>query len=348
MPHFDATTRTDASRRPLIPATRGHAPDATRSDAPRRVLTKVPQITLVFWVLKLLTTGMGEAMSDSLGQQSVPLAAAVGIFGIVLALRLQLRQTEYRAPYYWFAVMMVAVFETMVADGIRDGAGIPYAVTTPGFAAVTAVVFAWWYRSEGTLSIHSITTRRRERFYWAAVLSTFALGTAAGDLTAYQLKLGFWPSAVLFAAVFAVPAIGWWRLRWNPIFAFWFAYIVTRPLGASFADGFSKPTSGGLRLGDPLVSVVELVFFVALVTWVTVTRRDVQAEPGHAVTRAQRHARAAPGHDAPRAHRHAPHVQGQHVHGQHVHGPHLHMPQHDGDAHPHGHPAPPRLATELE
>jgi uncharacterized membrane-anchored protein len=274
--------------------------DATpRTDAPRRLLTKVPEIGLIFWVLKLLTTGMGEAMSDSLGQQSVPAAAAIGIFGLVVALRLQLRQTEYRAPYYWFAVMMVAVFGTMAADGIHDGASIPYTVTTPVFALVTGIIFLWWYRSEGTLSIHSIDTRRRERFYWAVVLGTFALGTAAGDLTAYQLNLGFWPSALLFAAVFAVPAIGWWRLDWNPIFSFWFAYIVTRPLGASFADGFSKPTNGGLNLGDPLVSLVEFALFIALVAWVTISRRDVQ--------------------------------------------PHVHPA-----SHPHGRPAPARVASELE
>ena len=291
-----------------------HTDAPTRTDAPRRLLTKVPEITLIFWVLKLLTTGMGEAMSDALGQQSVPLAAAVGIFGLVLALRLQLRQTEYRAPYYWFAVMMVAVFGTMIADGIRDGAGITYTVTTPVFAFVTAVVFLWWYRSEGTLSIHSITTRRRERFYWAAVLSTFALGTAAGDLTAYQLKLGFWPSAVLFAVVFAVPAVGWWRLRWNPIFSFWFAYIVTRPLGASFADGFSKPTNGGLNLGDPLVSLIEFALFIGLVAWVTLSRVDVQADH-----------RAEPLHDTETGH-----------------GAEAHHHDH------HGHPAPARLAAELE
>jgi uncharacterized membrane-anchored protein len=266
--------------------------DATsRTDAPRRLLTKVPEIGLIFWVLKLLTTGMGEAMSDSLGQQSVPAAAAIGIFGLVLALRLQLRQTKYRAPYYWFAVMMVAVFGTMAADGIHDGASIPYTVTTPVFALVTGLIFLWWYRSEGTLSIHSIDTRRRERFYWAAVLGTFALGTAAGDLTAYQLNLGFWPSAILFAAVFAVPAIGWWRFSWNPIFSFWFAYIVTRQLGASFADGFSKPTNGGLNFGDPLVSLVEFALFIALVAWVTVSRRDVQP---HAHAEAHPHEHPAP------------------------------------------------------
>jgi uncharacterized membrane-anchored protein len=253
------------------------APGSSRATA-TRILTKVPEITVLFWIIKLITTGMGEAMSDSLGQQSVPAAAAIGIFGLILALRLQLRQTEYRAPYYWFAVMMVAVFGTMAADGIHDGAGIGYTVTTPAFALVTAGIFTWWYRSEGTLSIHSIDTRRRERSYWAAVLSTFALGTAAGDLTALQLNLGFWPSVLIFGGIIAIPAIGWWRFSWNPIFTFWFAYVVTRPVGASFADGFSKPTNGGLNLGDPLVSLIAFVVFVALVAYAQITKRDVQAQ----------------------------------------------------------------------
>src|SRR5580700_5450385 len=140
-------------------------------------LTKVPEIAAIFWVLKLLTTGMGEAMSDFLGQQSVPIAGLIGIFGLWLALRLQLRTREYRATNYWFAVMMVAIFGTMAADGVHDGASLPYAVTTPLYALLVVAVFYRWHRSEGTLSIHSITTRRRELYYWAAVLSTFALGT---------------------------------------------------------------------------------------------------------------------------------------------------------------------------
>jgi uncharacterized membrane-anchored protein len=243
-----------------------------------KALTKVPEITLIFWVLKLLTTGMGEAMSDFLGQHSVPIAAAIGIFGLWFAIWLQMRQREYRAPMYWFAVMMVAIFGTMAADGIHDGASIPYAVTTPLFALVTAAVFWRWYRSEGTLSIHSITTRRREGYYWAAVLATFALGTAAGDLTAMSLNLGYWPSVVLFASVIAIPAVGWWRFNMNPIVAFWFAYILTRPIGASFADGFSKHELGGLGLGDGMVAGIALVVFVALVAYVTVTKRDVQSD----------------------------------------------------------------------
>ena len=244
----------------------------------QRAVTKVPEIALIFWVLKLLTTGMGESMSDFLGQHSVPIAGAIGIFGLWFAIWLQMRQREYRAPFYWFAVMMVAIFGTMAADGIHDGASIPYAVTTPLFALVTAAVFWRWYRSEGTLSIHSITTRRREGFYWAAVLATFALGTAAGDLTALSLNLGFFPSVVLFASIIAIPAVGWWRFEMNPIVAFWFAYIVTRPLGASFADWFSKPTNGGLGLGDGLVSGLALIVFIALVAYVAVTKCDIQSE----------------------------------------------------------------------
>src|SRR5271156_566559 len=146
-------------------------PSAQPTDTARRALTKVPEITAIFWVLKLLTTGMGEAMSDFLGQHSVPIAGAIGIFGLWFALWLQLRTPEYRAPVYWFAVMMVAIFGTMAADGVHDGASLPYAVTTVGYAAVVASVFYCWSRSEGTLSIHSITTRRRESFYWAAVLA---------------------------------------------------------------------------------------------------------------------------------------------------------------------------------
>jgi uncharacterized membrane-anchored protein len=171
---------------------------------------------------------------------------------------------------------MVAIFGTMAADGIHDGAGIGYAVTTPLFALVTGAIFFLWYRGEGTLSIHSITNPRRERFYWAAVLGTFALGTAAGDLTALALNLGFGVSIVVFAAIICVPAIGWWRLHMHPIVAFWFAYVVTRPLGASFADWFSKPTNGGLGNGDGTVSAIALLFFIGLVAYVAITKCDVQ------------------------------------------------------------------------
>jgi uncharacterized membrane-anchored protein len=244
----------------------------------RPLAAKVPEITVMFWILKVLTTGMGEAMSDFLGQHSVPIAAAIGIFGLTFALWFQLRTRKYRAAVYWFAVMMVAVFGTMAADGVHDGASIPYSVTTPLFALVVAAIFFLWHRSEGTLSIHTINTRRRELYYWTAVLATFALGTAAGDLTAYSLNLGFFSSVVLFAVIIAIPAVAWWRGKLNPITAFWAAYVVTRPLGASFADWFSKPHStSGLGLGDGTVSAVALIVFAILVAYVAVTKPDIQA-----------------------------------------------------------------------
>lgn len=254
----------------------------------RATALKVPEITALFWVIKVLTTGMGEAASDYLGTVNLVLAGAVGVLGIAVALWLQFRTTGYVAAVYWFAVAMVAVFGTMAADGLHVAFGLPYAATTPFWAAVVAFLFWRWHRVEGTLSIHSIVTRRRETFYWLTVLATFALGTAAGDLTAASLHLGYAVSGILFAAVFAVPALAWWRFRLNPTVAFWAAYVVTRPLGASFADWFAKPRSGrssgaahGLGYGDGTVTVLLTLSIAVLVAYLTVTRTDVQrrAEP---------------------------------------------------------------------
>ena len=253
----------------------------SKTTTKRYLATKVPEITLMFWVLKLLTTGMGEAMSDFIGSHSVPIAGVVGAGGMGLALRLQLSQKTYKAPYYWFVVMMIAIFGTMVADAIRDGAGIGYPVTTAGFALFTAIVFWRWYRSEGTLSIHSIDTLRRERYYWTAVFGTFALGTAAGDMTAMTLNLGFFDSILVFGAIMLIPVIGWWRFNWSPIFAFWFAYIDTRPIGASFADWFSKPHNiSGLNFGDGPTSGVALIAFLVLLAWTTLSGHGIQIHRG--------------------------------------------------------------------
>jgi uncharacterized membrane-anchored protein len=251
---------------------------AGRQAASREPLAaKVPEITAIFWVIKLLTTGIGESLSDFLGQVSVPLAGLIGVFGLWYALRRQLRATEYRAATYWGCVLMVAVFGTMAADGVHDGASLPYSVTTVLYGAAVAVIFWRWQASEGTLSIHSITTARRERFYWCAVLATFALGTAAGDLTAMPLNLGYFGSAVLFAVIIAVPAVAWASGRLHPIAAFWASYVVTRPLGASFADWFGKPPGQtGLGLGDGVVSGLGLIAFAALVAYLARTRRDIQ------------------------------------------------------------------------
>jgi uncharacterized membrane-anchored protein len=245
-------------------------------DRPEPLAAKVPEITALFWVIKVLTTGMGESTSDYLAGINLVLAGGLGAIGFVAALWWQFRVRRYIAYVYWFAVAMVAVFGTMAADGLHVGLGIPYAVSTAVYAIALAVVFYWWNRSEATLSIHSIVTRRRETYYWLTVFVTFALGTAAGDLTATSMNLGFFRSGLIFAAVIALPALGYWRWRRGSleghrgVFIFWFAYIVTRPLGASFADWFGKKHSlgGGLGLGDGLVSAVLAVLIVALVGYV--------------------------------------------------------------------------------
>lgn len=236
--------------------------------------TKVPAvITLVFWSTKLLTTAMGESTSDFLVKRFNPVAA-VGLGGLCLigALALQLRSRRYVPWIYWLAVVMVAVTGTMAADVLHIQFKVPYAVSTTFFAIVLIVVFVAWQRNEGTLSIHSIYTPRRELFYWATVMSTFALGTAWGDLMATTLHLGFFTSAVLFAAVIAIPAVGYWRFKMNDVLAFWFAYVITRPLGASIADWLGKGHNlSGVDLGDAHVALVLTALIVVSVAFISVT-----------------------------------------------------------------------------
>ncbi len=235
--------------------------------APLRVLTtKVPEITAIFWVIKILTTGMGEAASDGLGETSLVLGGVVGVGGFVLALWLQLRRDDFHAPTYWFCVSMVAVFGTIMADILHVATGLSYYVTSAFYAAAVAVLFTWWQRSEGTLSIHDIDTVRRERFYWGTVLATFALGTAVGDLVGLTMHLGFFSAGVLFSAAILVPLVAW-RLGVDATLCFWTAYVLTRPLGASFADWLGKdPDIGGGRgYGDLTVTGVLVVAIIALV-----------------------------------------------------------------------------------
>jgi uncharacterized membrane-anchored protein len=272
-----------------------HAPARLEPAAP-----KVPEITALFWVIKILTTGMGEATSDFLGNVSVPLAGVVGLGGFGLALWLQLRARRYHAPTYWFAVMMVAVFGTIVADAAHV-VGLPYVASTVLYALVLALILFRWQRAEGTLSIHSIVTRSRERYYWLTVLATFALGTAAGDLTAGEMHLGYFPSAVLFAVAIVIPALAWRLFGLSPVAAFWLSYIITRPLGASVADGLGKPDAkSGVGFGDGTVAGLALLLIVVLVGYVTVTRSDVQAEHAGAQVPASRRAPLASGVDSPR------------------------------------------------
>lgn len=247
----------------------------------QRLYTKVPEITVYFWIIKLLTTAMGEATSDYLvSHMNQFVAVALGGIGLVASLILQLSVRRYVAWIYWLVVVMVSIFGTMVADATHIVLGIPYYITTISFVIVLTVVFTTWYRVEKTLSIHSIYTRNREMFYWATVLATFALGTATGDLTASTLHLGYFASGVVFAVLFALPGLCYWLFGLNEIFAFWFAYVMTRPLGASFADWFGTPHSvGGLGFGKGLVSMVLTIFIVIFVGYLTVTRKDVQREP---------------------------------------------------------------------
>ncbi|HEX4219769.1 MAG TPA: hypothetical protein VHZ02_15440 [Acidimicrobiales bacterium] len=257
--------------------------ESTRPSALRtRGALRVPEITAYFWIVKALSTAMGESTSDYLVHALNPApAVALGFVGFAGALVLQFSMRRYMAWTYWFAVVMVGVFGTMAADVLHVGFHVPYIASAPLFAVVLVAVFVAWQKTEHTLSIHSIDTPRREAFYWAAVVATFALGTAVGDLTAITFHLGYGYSIVLFAGLIAVPAIGYRRFNWNPIFAFWFAYVVTRPLGASFADWLGKPTNvGGLGIGSGWVALVLTGFIIGFVAFLAITRRDVQAA-GH-------------------------------------------------------------------
>lgn len=239
---------------------------------------RVPEITVAFWVIKGLSTAMGESTSDFLVHAMAPqLAVILGFVGFVCALVLQFRMGRYVAWTYWLAVVMVGIFGTMAADVLHVGLGVPYTASTILYAIVLIAVFVAWQRTEKTLSIHSIDTPRREAFYWVTVGATFAMGTALGDFTAYTLHLGYFPSAVIFAAVITIPAIGFRWLRWNAVLSFWFAYVVTRPLGASIADGLAKPQySSGLGVGDGPVVLVLGILIVGLVAYLAITKIDVQ------------------------------------------------------------------------
>ncbi len=237
---------------------------------------KVPEVFLLFWIIKLLTTGIGEAGADFLGTVSIPLAAVVGIGGFFVALWWQLWAEVYQPVRYWVTVLMVALFGTMIADGPHVALGTPYAVDSVIYVVLLCGLLTWWQRSEGTLSVHSITTARRERFYWGTVLLTFGLGTALGDTTAIEMGLGFSWSIVLFGVLILVP-FGLWRTGLNATIAFWASYVLTRPLGASVADWLGKShAAGGLGWGDGTVTGLGLLLFAALVAYVTLTHSDVE------------------------------------------------------------------------
>jgi uncharacterized membrane-anchored protein len=245
----------------------GSAGTASPMCGQRSGANKVPEITLWFWVAKLLTTGMGETTWDwsAVALGPVPAICLSGL-GFVVALGLQLRRRSYRPWVYWFAVLMVSVFGTTCADAVHVVLGVPYAVSTVAFLLAVLAAFGVWYRVEGTLSIHRIDTRRRELFYWVAVIMTFALGTALGDFTATTLGIGYAGSIVIFGVLFALPfLVGRWTSA-STVATFWFAYVMTRPFGASVADWLGVPHArGGVGIGTGLVSLVALLAIVGVV-----------------------------------------------------------------------------------
>ena len=238
---------------------------------------KVPEVTALFWVIKISTTAAGEAISDMfVNNKRLGVVVEVSMFCVALVLQFAARR--YAAIPYWFLALAIATAGTGIADTMHLVLGMPYALTTVFWSVVLAAVFYLWNRSEHTLDIHSITTNRREKYYWCVVLATFCLGTAAGDFFASTLGLGYLASAVFFSGVILIPWAGWKLLDWNWIFSFWFAYVITRPVGASFADYLSKGHQlSGANFGDWQTALVLTAVVVVLVAYTAITRYDIQS-----------------------------------------------------------------------
>jgi uncharacterized membrane-anchored protein len=245
---------------------------------PPPLAAKVPEVIFLFWVVKILTTAGGEAASDYFKTWGNIKGGGAELVLFVAALLVQFSTRRYRAFAYWFLAYAIAIIGTGVSDFLHLDVGIPYAGTTLLWAVILAAIFWLWQHREKTLSIHSITTQQREVFYWATVFATFALGTALGDFTATSLHLGYLASGVLFAVIILLPALAWWRFNLNAIAAFWMAYVVTRPLGASFADYISKPPSmSGIGFGDGPTALVFAVAVLVLVGFLALARPDIQS-----------------------------------------------------------------------
>lgn len=245
----------------------------------KNVFSKVPDITLYFWVIKVLCTTVGETFADLLDTNfDLGLTNLTAIMGslLIVALFFQVRAKRYMPSVYWLAVVLISIVGTLITDNLTDSLGVELVITTGVFAVALAVSFAAWYSSEGTLSIHSIFTARREAFYWVAILFTFALGTAAGDLAAESLALGYLTSAMIFAALIAGIALAHRYLKLDAVVAFWFAYIVTRPLGASLGDFLAQsPDNGGMGIGTVGTSIVFLSAIIITVIYLTMSKRDI-------------------------------------------------------------------------
>jgi uncharacterized membrane-anchored protein len=246
----------------------------------RRMLNKVPEVTLFFWVIKIMCTTVGETAADYLNDNlGFGLTNTTYVAGALLVALLvaQFRVRRYIPGLYWSVVVVISVFGTLITDNMTDRYNVPLTTSTAVFSVVLAGVFALWFAAERTLSIHSIVTRRREVFYWLAILFTFALGTAAGDLVAEKADLGYAVSIALFGGGIGIVAFGHYALKLNPVLTFWLAYVLTRPLGASIGDEMSQSSHkyGGLGLGTTGTSYIFLSAILALVVYLTISRRDV-------------------------------------------------------------------------
>ncbi|MFF1632439.1 hypothetical protein [Leifsonia sp. NPDC058248] len=243
----------------------------------RRTRNKVPEPTATFWIIKILATTVGETAADFLNSTlNLGLTGTTAVMSavFVIALVAQFRSGAYRPSLYWLTVVLISVVGTLITDNLTDNLGVSLIVTTSVFAAALALTFVAWFAKERTLSIHQIDTPTREAFYWLAILFTFALGTAAGDLIAEQLNVGYLASAAIFGGAIGVVAFAHFRLKLNGVVAFWIAYVLTRPLGASLGDYLSQPQdAGGLGLGTIATSALFLALIVALVVYLTVRQR---------------------------------------------------------------------------
>ena len=242
------------------------------------LLRKVPEVTIFFWIIKILCTTVGETAADYLNVDlSLGLNGTTAVMGalLLIVLGLQMRSTSYRPVLYWLVVVLMSIVGTLITDNMVDNLGISLETSAIGFAIALVLTFVAWYRVEGTLSIHSIRTRRREAFYWMAILLTFALGTAAGDLVAETFAVGYAWAALWFGAAIVALAVAHLRFGLGAIIAFWLAYILTRPLGASIGDLMSQsPDDGGLGLGTVVTSFIFLTAIAGLVIYLVATRVD--------------------------------------------------------------------------
>jgi uncharacterized membrane-anchored protein len=253
---------------------------------PATEFNRVPKVTVDFWFIKLLAVTMGETAADYLGVDlgfglTVTSLIMTGI--LVVALVFQFAQKKYVPWAYWLAVVLISIVGTLVTDNLVDNFGVALQTTTIAFSILLAITFALWFASERTLSIHSIFTTKRESFYWLAILFTFALGTAAGDLVAEKFDLGYLNTGLLFGSIIAAITFAHYVLKLDAILAFWLAYILTRPLGASFGDLLSQPMEyGGLGFGTIITSVLFLGAIVAIVAYMTITHRGEEKLVGPA------------------------------------------------------------------